>query len=442
VTVDSTNNYTFGGPGVIGGTASFTKRGSSMLTMQKANTFSGPAAIEAGTVDIGTFTGALGTGNLTMSGGTLVVANTASSALSNSGLTLAAATSSTVYANGSPGAGANTNPLTLPNMAADGNLRVTTAVDGRLVDLGSDNSAFTGDLTIGPDTGAGAATMAARLNDAPSSLASSHLTLEAGTTLSSRAQPAATVQLGALTGAAGAVLNGFAGGGTSPQEKTWEIGALNLSTTFAGTIVDGGNASGTSATNITKVGTGTLTLTGNNTYSGDTAVEAGTLSISMPYLEEAADVLLSTGSILNLNFAATDTIDSLFINGISRQAGTWGATGSGADHESGLITGSGLLLVTTFIPSILVGDYNEDGIVDAADFVVWRKSIGLPTLPNRDPANMGAIGTADYNSWVANFGATAPGAGAGADLAAVPEPATSVLAAFVLACGCGWRRRR
>jgi autotransporter-associated beta strand protein len=441
VTVNSTNNYTFGGTGVITGGASFTKRGSSTLTMQKANTFTGPATIEAGNVDIGTFTGALGTGNLTMSGGRLTVANTVGGALTNSLLTMTAATTSTIYANGAPTGGANTNPLALPNLAGDGELRLTTAVNGRLVDIGSDNTAFTGDLTIGPDTTAGATTMAARLNDAASSLANSHVTLEAGTTLSSRAQPAATIQIGALTGAAGTDLDGFAGGGTSPQAKTWEIGALGVSTTFAGVITDGGNANGTSATHLTKVGAGTLTLTGANSYTGDTTVEGGTLSVSTPYLSDLADVFLSAGSILNLSFPSNtpDVIDSLFINGVSMQAGTWGAPGNmSATFHSALISGTGILDVTTFIPPAgLTGDYNDDGMVDAADYVVWRKFIGAEALENRDPDNAGPVGEPDYASWRENFGTIDGGGGF-----AVPEPASLVLIFLSLALHSGSRRRK
>ena len=54
-----------------------------------------------------------------------------------------------------------------------------------------------------------------------------------------------------------------------------------------------------------------------------------------------------------------------------------------------------------------VGDYNEDGSVNAADYVVWREHDGQTfALPNRDTANAGPISAADYNSWRKNFGNT------------------------------------
>ncbi|MEX2310759.1 MAG: PEP-CTERM sorting domain-containing protein [Pirellulales bacterium] len=76
--------------------------------------------------------------------------------------------------------------------------------------------------------------------------------------------------------------------------------------------------------------------------------------------------------------------------------------------------------------SPLQGDYNNDGAVDAADYVVWRKSVGAATLNNRDPNGIGPVGEADYNFWRAHFGDTiGTGAGAASSAnAAVPEPAS------------------
>ena len=102
--------------------------------------------------------------------------------------------------------------------------------------------------------------------------------------------------------------------------------------------------------------------------------------------------------------------------------------------------GVGYSLVTEIDP-ILVGDYNDDGMVDSADYVVWRKNLGLTTtLPNREAANSGAISMDDYDSWRENFGNTMPGGGA-ISRTAVPEPATLFLFA-VSACAFGWHRHR
>jgi hypothetical protein len=83
------------------------------------------------------------------------------------------------------------------------------------------------------------------------------------------------------------------------------------------------------------------------------------------------------------------------------------------------------------------GDYNENGVVDAADYVLWRKNNNTAvTLPN--DATPGTS-PADYDVWRAHFGQP-PGSGSGANAhAAVPEPATSVL--LILAT-VGWCIRR
>lgn len=57
------------------------------------------------------------------------------------------------------------------------------------------------------------------------------------------------------------------------------VGSSNLDTTFSGMIQDGGLAGGAFG-RITKIGTGTLTLSGANTYTGGTTVSSGTLLIN------------------------------------------------------------------------------------------------------------------------------------------------------------------
>jgi autotransporter-associated beta strand protein len=104
---------------------------------------------------------------------------------------------------------------------------------------------------------------------------------------------------------------------------------------------------GAGAGGLTVQGGGELILTGANTYVGDTVVDASSLSISSPYLADAADVALLGGAILDLAFADTDTIDQLLFDGAPQAAGTWGAIGSGATHEDSRFTGSGLLMVST-----------------------------------------------------------------------------------------------
>jgi autotransporter-associated beta strand protein len=60
--------------------------------------------------------------------------------------------------------------------------------------------------------------------------------------------------------------------------KNLTVGSNNLSTTFSGVIQDGGGSGGTGGS-LTKIGTGTLILSGVNTYTGDTRVNRGVLQV-------------------------------------------------------------------------------------------------------------------------------------------------------------------
>jgi hypothetical protein len=81
----------------------------------------------------------------------------------------------------------------------------------------------------------------------------------------------------------------------------------------------------------------------------------------------------------------------------------------------------------------IAGDYNNNGTVDAADYVLWRENLNASvTLPN--DATPGTVQQADYDVWRANFGRSSSGAlGAGLDPQAVPEPASLLLGSILLA---------
>lgn len=83
----------------------------------------------------------------------------------------------------------------------------------------------------------------------------------------------------------------------------------------------------------------------------------------------------------------------------------------------------------------LDGDYNDDGIVDAADYVVFQKFLGQTSgLPN-DP-NAGTIIDVDqYNTWAQNYGQSSSGSGG-----TVPEPTSITMLAIGLAA-LAFRRR-
>ena len=85
-------------------------------------------------------------------------------------------------------------------------------------------------------------------------------------------------------------------------------------------------------------------------------------------------------------------------------------------------------LATLALPALL-GDYNENGIVDAADYTLYRDTLGNSVTPfsGADGDGDGVIGAGDYNVWVANFGSSA------ATGLAVPEPSGFLLLLMALA---------
>jgi Zinc carboxypeptidase/Cytosolic carboxypeptidase N-terminal domain len=98
----------------------------------------------------------------------------------------------------------------------------------------------------------------------------------------------------------------------------------------------------------------------------------------------------------------------------------------------------GIAFYQAWVPQV-EGDYTGDGVVDASDYVLWRKTFGESGLGlMADGSGNGEVDQADYSIWREHFGMTA-GSGAGAHTpqdAAVPEPASLailVLAAALLA---------
>jgi hypothetical protein len=85
-------------------------------------------------------------------------------------------------------------------------------------------------------------------------------------------------------------------------------------------------------------------------------------------------------------------------------------------------------------PPVPTGDYNENGVVDAADYVVWRKTLNQPAVPEGSGADgdlSGTIDAGDYQFWRAHFGETVAGSGS-APAVAAPEPTTALLSMLCL----------
>lgn len=228
--------------------------------------------------------------------------------------------------------------------------------------------------------------------------------------------------------------------------------------TVSAVVLDGGNVSGATGTlvaangfelrsgsvaaklggagDVLKSTAGSVQLTGANTYTGDTKVAAGTLALSQPVLANSADVYLTSGAFLNLGWGVgiSDTIDALFFDGVPQAVGTWGAAGSGASFVSPLFTGTGMLLVSALGKA---GDFDGNGVVNAADLAQWSGDVGLNA--DSDADGDGDSDGNDFLIWQRNVGIGAPGVLAGTTVA---EPNSLAAALVVAGAAVGRPRRR
>jgi hypothetical protein len=98
----------------------------------------------------------------------------------------------------------------------------------------------------------------------------------------------------------------------------------------------------------------------------------------------------------------------------------------------------------------IAGDYNRNGVVDTADYVVWRNAEGSMTELAADGNLDGTVDDFDYSIWMANFGVIAGSSSlAGGShlrqlVAAVPEPSSIALsvAAILAVCRTSLRWRK
>lgn len=274
----SSKNYTLTG-GTFAGSMALTKRGSGTLTLRSNHAHTGGTTIEDGALVLGLVgttansTGSVGSNTLTLLG---------DSTLTNAwfGTQLPLAAPIAVPAGSEPVIYTGRNIRFNGALTGDGTLTIVNqTVTGNTFELNSPLAAFAGTLRIigggGTNTGIRTIFNGGSFNGP----AAATLDLGAGLTINPITNSGGNIfSIGSLTSTASdAILNGGTAG--SP---TYTIGALNASTTFAGRFQ--GNAK------LTKVGTGTLTLTGASTHTGATAVNAGALVVNGSFGTSAVTV--------------------------------------------------------------------------------------------------------------------------------------------------------
>lgn len=259
----TSNTTTLTMNGVIVGGGTLTKTGAGSLALSAANTFNGGVTVTEGTMVLGNDAG-FGTGAITLDGDT----NGATFQFGINGGTLA----NPLNVIGTNNFTVNNGNNLVTDMTGDGTLTLNS---GTTFSFTGDMTAFSGNIVVGTITNP---RFYPSLGNPNPNLGtgSSNATFDLGNTsaMLNNRNGGITIQLGALIGGPNTVLQGAS---SASNPTTYIIGGKNLDTMFAGKITEVIPAR---TVLLTKIGTGTFTLTGANTYTGTNIVNGGTLLVN------------------------------------------------------------------------------------------------------------------------------------------------------------------
>jgi autotransporter-associated beta strand protein len=363
----------------VSGSAALTASGAGTLALNVGNTFSGGFNLNGPIVRVND-ANALGTGPVTVVGNGRFIIGT--------GLTLTKAITANAAA---PGVGQglimaddNTNG-TVTTISGPLMLNVSATSGGHFV--GPTSSGYL--HVAGPVTNTVTGVVVARAGNVRFSGGGDYtvFTLAAGTTslgANNGLSPSAVLTLG--VSAAGTFdLNGFNQSltglaGDSANAKLVTNSGATLSTltlNLAASNAYNGMVAGPLA--LVVNGSGSLFLSGNNAYTGNTIVNGGTLEIAQPTLAAGSTVSVANGAFLQLDFAGTNTVAGLVLGGMTQTNGVFNATTSAP-----FITGTGSLRVQTVntTPTNLIPSRSGDTLTLGwpADHTGWRLQVQTNTL--------------------------------------------------------------
>jgi len=348
------------------------KTGNGIMTLSGANTYTGASTISAGTVVVAAnvpsgAAGALGnaTSAIVLGDASTNVNNSSPSLLTGGAVTVArpvtvAAQSTTgAYTIGGSSANVSTfsgavtlnEPLTL-SQANGGVLNITGGITDNTAGAHTMKLQGPGAINIsslgiteasGPiavDVVSGTTTFAAPNNyTGGTTLDGGKIVLSGAGTLGVT-NSSLIINSGSLDiGGTNPTLAYFAGTGGS----VFNNGSANGILTIGGGDASGGNfagaiADGTHKVNVTKTGAGTMTLSGANTYTGNTLVAAGTLALG----NGASSNNLANSPLISISSGAT--LDVSGLNGGGMTVGNGQTLGGGGSVIGNLTGGSGSVL--------------------------------------------------------------------------------------------------
>ena len=172
--------------------------------------------------------------------------------------------------------------------------------------------------------------------------------------------------------------------------------------------------------NTTTNNVAALNLNNVHLLLGRLTITAGNDTLSL-WADPASIANLSVPTFTNSNFNFLSGLSSLGIISYNTSK-----SNAGGYLDALIVSNSSTASIDVTGVSV-AGDFNLNGVVDAADYLVWRKGLGT------------TYSQSDYNVWRANFGRIVVSGSGSTAITTVPEPATLVLLMFS-AAGCCLRR--
>lgn len=357
-----------------GGASSITKYGIGVLLLTGDNTYSGGLTLDAGTVAVEGSDNVFGTGTLTLNGGSLMKnwngAATVANAINVTGETKVGIRDSHTQDWTFSGAFTGSGNFNVSNDASDFN---GYGLASRTIFLTGDISGYTGTFsnTAGNNRlrfGSNVGTPTLTAIDASNARFLTSGSTTSGMPLDMGDGRYGSFHMGELAGTGGVVRCGWISSGTSGNfTTTFEVGSLNSDSTFAGLIQD----NGINTTALAKLGTGTLTLSGANAYTGPTMIGAGTLLVT-------GDMTAATGA---MNVASGATLGGTGSLGGAVTVDTGGTIRPGA--SAGILTiNSGATINGTLaleVDGAGADQLSSTGTIDITNATISLTELSAPT---------------------------------------------------------------
>ena len=405
---------------VLAGTAGANKTTAGTVALNRASTYSGGTTLSAGTLQLGAASvgsvgaitsSAIGTDSLALNGGTLSSGSTANRTILNAvtvggNVTLGdAANNGKLTFSAGVDLGGATRTLTTDSSVefsgVVGNGGITKAGNATLTLSGSNS--YTGTTTINANGGLLKFTQATALyGGATGSWDKTNITVNSGGAVGFNVGGVGEFSTAdvttILTGLGGEVNNNGLRGGSAIAFDTANAAGGSFGIT---NILANSTGAGSGSLGITKLGAGTLTLSGANTFSGALDVRTGTVDLASTVgaaagsagsisIASSAVLLLSQSEQLNDSAAVTLSGGTIARGGnVSEVFGNLNLTTAsfldyGASNDAGTIrfgtyTPSALLTVQNFLPGNKLQFGNTISSTDLNDATLFSFSSGFTT---------------------------------------------------------------